>query len=60
MGAAAGEAGEAGQVGVVLLRDVCARFQEACRRADEAGGAAPPHPLAPRSAGVGKVFPWEP
>ena len=42
MGAAAGEAGEAGQVGVALLRDVCARFQEACRRADEAGGAAPP------------------
>ena len=54
MGAAAGEAGEAGQVGVALLRDVCARFQEACRRADEdeAGGAPPPHPLAPLAGKV--------
>ena len=39
-------------VGVALLRDVCARFQEACRRADDAGGAGLPHPLAPLAGKV--------
>ena len=50
--AAPASGGEAPGVGVALLRDVCARFQEACRRADDAGGAGLPHPLAPLAGKV--------